>query len=93
MVSKLTQDPHVVREEREKVLEVAIGREVRAFRRRQEVTVAETYNMFLAGAKYGTIVIVALMIAMAIYFFSGTGAIVSILAFLVMSIGGSILAR
>jgi transcriptional regulator with XRE-family HTH domain len=41
MVGKLTQDPHVVREEREKVLEVAIGREVRAFRRRQEVTVAE----------------------------------------------------
>lgn len=39
--SKLTQNPHVVREEREKVLEVAIGREVRAFRRRQEVTVAE----------------------------------------------------
>ena len=41
MVSKLTQDPHVVREEREKVLEVAIGRQVRVFRRRQEVTVAE----------------------------------------------------
>ena len=39
--SKLTQNPHVVHEEREKVLEVAIGREVRAFRRRQEVTVAE----------------------------------------------------
>ena len=41
MVSKLTQDPHVVREEREKVLEVAIGRQVRVFRRRKEVTVAE----------------------------------------------------
>lgn len=39
---KLTQDPHSVRtEEREKVLEVAIGREVRAFRRKQEITVAE----------------------------------------------------
>jgi len=37
----LEQDPHRVREQREKVLEVAIGREVRAFRRKQEITVAE----------------------------------------------------
>ena len=35
------QDPHSVREEREKVLEVAIGREVRAFRKQQNITVAE----------------------------------------------------
>jgi transcriptional regulator with XRE-family HTH domain len=42
MVNKLTQDPHSTRDgEREKVLEVAIGREVRAFRRQQEITVAE----------------------------------------------------
>jgi transcriptional regulator with XRE-family HTH domain len=42
MASKLTQDPHSTRDgEREKVLEVAIGREVRAFRRQQEITVAE----------------------------------------------------
>jgi len=40
--AKLTQDPHSVRtEEREKVLEVAIGREVRMFRRQKEITVAE----------------------------------------------------
>ncbi len=39
--SILNQDPHRVREEREKVLEVAIGREVRAHRRKQEITVAE----------------------------------------------------
>lgn len=37
----LQQDPHRVREHREKVLEVAIGREVRAYRRKQEITVAE----------------------------------------------------
>lgn len=37
----LSQDPHSVKETREKVLEVAIGREVRAHRRQQEVTVAE----------------------------------------------------
>lgn len=44
IVSKLTQNPHVVRDEREKVLEVAIGRQVRVFRRRQELTVAELAN-------------------------------------------------
>ncbi|SFR05998.1 Cupin domain-containing protein [Poseidonocella sedimentorum] len=42
VASKLTQDPHRTRDgDREKVLEVAIGREVRAFRRQQEITVAE----------------------------------------------------
>lgn len=42
MATKLTQDPHSVRTgEREKVLEVAIGREVRAFRKQQNITVAE----------------------------------------------------
>ncbi len=42
MATKLTQDPHSTRDsEREKVLEVAIGREVRAFRRQQDITVAE----------------------------------------------------
>ncbi|WP_420824331.1 helix-turn-helix domain-containing protein [Tropicibacter alexandrii] len=40
-VSKLSQDPHKVVEEREKVLEVAIGREVRAFRKKKNITVAE----------------------------------------------------
>lgn len=37
----LKQDPHRIDENREKVLEVAIGREVRAYRRKQEITVAE----------------------------------------------------
>lgn len=37
----LSQDPHRVLGEREKVLEVAIGREVRAFRKQQNMTVAE----------------------------------------------------
>lgn len=42
MVGNLTQDPHSVRtSEREKVLEVAIGREVRAFRKQQNIKVAE----------------------------------------------------
>ena len=37
----LSQDPHKTKEQREKVLEVAIGREVRAFRRQHNITVAE----------------------------------------------------
>jgi len=53
----------------------------------------KTYSMFLAGAKYGTLIIVALMIAMAVYFFTGAGAIVSFLSFLVLSIGSCIVAR
>ena len=37
----LTQNPHAVRDPREKVLEVAIGREVRAFRKKLGITVAD----------------------------------------------------
>lgn len=40
-MKQLAQDPHSLREEREKVLEVAIGREVRAFRKQQGITVVE----------------------------------------------------
>lgn len=39
--TQLNQDPHRIREATEKVLEVAIGREVRGFRRKQGITVAE----------------------------------------------------
>ncbi len=38
---KLNQDPHKVRDTREKNLEVAIGREVRDFRRQRSMTVAD----------------------------------------------------
>lgn len=37
----LAQNPHAVRDTREKVLEVAIGREVRAFRKKLGITMAE----------------------------------------------------
>ena len=40
----LNQDPHRVRDISERNLEVAIGREVRAFRRQQKLTVAELAN-------------------------------------------------
>lgn len=40
--ARLTQDPHrAPRDDRENVLEIAIGRELRAHRRKQEITVAE----------------------------------------------------
>lgn len=38
---KLTQDPHALKSKREKVLEVAIGHEVRAFRKKLGITVAD----------------------------------------------------
>ena len=44
-MEKLSQDPHKVRDVPEKVLEVAIGREVRAYRRQQGITVAELANL------------------------------------------------
>lgn len=53
----------------------------------------KTYGIFLAGTKYGVIILVALLIAMATFFFTTAGAIASILVFLVLSIGGSVLAR
>ncbi|MCA1493075.1 helix-turn-helix domain-containing protein [Sinorhizobium alkalisoli] len=40
-VTPLTQDPHAIRDTREKVLEVAIGHEVRAFRKKLGITVAD----------------------------------------------------
>jgi len=41
MASRLVQDPHAVRGDAEKRLEVAIGREVRAHRKRLGITVAD----------------------------------------------------
>jgi transcriptional regulator with XRE-family HTH domain len=40
-LTKLTQNPHRTTEKLEKVLEVAIGRELRAFRKQQNMTVAD----------------------------------------------------
>ncbi|MFK5998959.1 MAG: XRE family transcriptional regulator [Rhodobacterales bacterium] len=49
----LSQDPHRVREAREKNLEVAIGREVRAFRHQKGITVAEMSK--LTGLSIGMV--------------------------------------
>jgi hypothetical protein len=52
-----------------------------------------TYEMFLAGAKWGTMAIVVLMIAMAAGFFGGVGIIGSFFLFIVLNIAGVFLLR
>ncbi len=53
----------------------------------------KTYNMFLVGAKWGTMVIVVLLIAMAAGFFAGAGIIGSLLVFIILNIAGVFLLR
>lgn len=53
MPANLNQDPHHLKDEREKILEIAIGREVRAHRRQQNITVAELAQ--LTGISIGMI--------------------------------------
>lgn len=51
----------------------------------------KTYDMFVKGAKYGTIHIAALLIAMAVGFFTSAGFIFSLLLFIILSALGIIL--
>ena len=53
MSSNLNQDPHRLKAEREKILELAIGREIRAHRRQQNITVAELAQ--LTGISIGMV--------------------------------------
>ena len=53
MPANLNQDPHRLKDEREKVLEIAIGREVRAHRRQQNITVVELAH--LTGISIGMV--------------------------------------
>ena len=53
MSANLNQDPHRLKDEREKILELAIGREVRAHRRQQNITVAELAQ--LTGISIGMV--------------------------------------
>jgi transcriptional regulator with XRE-family HTH domain len=45
MTIKLQQDPHSIKGEREKVLEVAIGRQVRTYRKQKNITVSEMASL------------------------------------------------
>lgn len=51
----------------------------------------KSYDLFIKGAKYGTMIIVFLMIAMAVGFFTSAGFIFSVLLFIILSVGGVVL--
>jgi len=48
----------------------------------------KTYNFFINATKYGTMMLVALMIAMAVGFFTTAGFVFSTLLFVVLSVVG-----
>ena len=50
----------------------------------------KTYDMFIVGAKYGTMIIVALLIAMAAGFFTAGGFLGGILTFIIACVAGFI---
>lgn len=53
----------------------------------------KTYDMFIAGAKWGTAILVALLIGMAAGFFTAAGFLGGLIVFIVLSIAGIILLR
>ncbi|CAH0341816.1 aa3-type cytochrome c oxidase subunit IV [Rhizobium sp. CECT 9324] len=53
----------------------------------------KTYDMFIAGTKFGTIILVALMIAMGIGFFTSAGLIGGFLAWVALSGAGVVMMR
>lgn len=53
----------------------------------------KTYGFFLSAAKYGTMFVVTLLIAMAIGFFTGAGFITALIALVFLNIAGVVLLR
>lgn len=53
----------------------------------------KTYGLFIAGTKYGTALLVALMIAMAAGFIGGAGFFGGVLLFVILSAAGIFLLR
>lgn len=53
----------------------------------------KTYEMFLAATKFGTIILVALMMSMGIGFFTSAGLIGGFLAWIALSGAGVVLMR
>ncbi len=51
----------------------------------------KSYDLFVKGAKYGTMHVVFLLIAMAVGFFTSAGFIFSVLLFIILSVGGILL--
>lgn len=54
---------------------------------------AKTYNMFVNGAKYGTVLLIALMVAMAAGLIGPFGFIGSLIVFIVISALGFVILR
>ena len=53
----------------------------------------KTYDLFIAGTKYGSAIIIALMIAMAAGFFGGAGFLGGTFIWIVLSVAGIFLLR
>jgi len=53
----------------------------------------KTYNFFIAAAKYGTLICVALLIAMAAGFFTSAGFFSAFLLFIILNVAGFFLLR
>ncbi|HZG29147.1 MAG TPA: aa3-type cytochrome c oxidase subunit IV [Ensifer sp.] len=51
----------------------------------------KSYDLFVKGAKYGTMHVVFLLIAMAVGFFTSAGFLFSVLLFIILSVGGILL--
>ena len=53
----------------------------------------KSYNLFVNGAKYGTMHIICLLLAMAAGFFTAAGFVTSVILFIVLNIIGIFLLR
>ena len=53
----------------------------------------KTYNLFIAGAKYGTLFCVALLIAMAAGFFTSVGFFSGLLLLIILNVLGFVVLR
>ena len=53
----------------------------------------KTYNMFITGAKYGTMILATLLLAMTAGFFGGGGFLGGLLVFILLTIFGVFLLR
>ncbi|MDI7860469.1 aa3-type cytochrome c oxidase subunit IV [Rhizobiaceae bacterium n13] len=53
----------------------------------------KTYDLFINGAKYGSMMVIALLAAMAVGFFAGGGFFGGLVLFIVLNIFGFVLLR
>jgi hypothetical protein len=53
----------------------------------------KTYDLFIAGAKYGSAILIALLVAMAAGFFGGAGFIGGLFIWVVLTVAGIFMMR